>query len=173
MKTTHTPGPWATHHNEGQDFDFITDKYNNCIAKVLFSEYHIKADSVRANARLIAAAPTMEAVLINWVEYFNGSELSEVEAELKAKSEELLLKINPNYKVDTIKNSTHPNPSNAEVKINIDLPLLREQKQALLNIPFNTKEQSIAIDGIIHTIDGIQDYAADVLKIDESYIYTK
>lgn len=36
-----------------------------------------------------------------------------------------------------------------------------------------TKEQSEAIDGIINLVDGIQDYAADVLKIDESYIYAK
>ena len=61
----------------------------------------------------------------------------------------------------------------AEVKIRVDLPLLREQKLLLLNIPFNTKEQSEAIEGIINLIDGIQDYAADVLKIDESYIYSK
>lgn len=55
----HTAGEWKTHHNEGQGFDFVTDKYNNCIAKVLFNEHHIKADAVRANAKLIAAAPEL------------------------------------------------------------------------------------------------------------------
>lgn len=65
MNTKHTPGPWRFHHNEGQTFNFITDKYNNCIAKALINEHHIPADVAEENARLIAAAPELLEALKN------------------------------------------------------------------------------------------------------------
>jgi hypothetical protein len=52
----------------------------------------------------------------------------------------------------------------------IDWMLLRNQKETLLNMPVNDWHR-VDVDGVINLIDGIQDYAADILHLDEVEIF--
>lgn len=57
---------------------------------------------------------------------------------------------------------------------NINWPLLKIQKNKLLEVldkPDITNEQSMALTGILHLIDSIQDYGVDVLKVDENIVF--
>jgi len=51
---------------------------------------------------------------------------------------------------------------------NIDFPLLREQKQQILDAAYRIDED---FSGIINLIDAIQDFACNELKIDEKLIF--
>jgi translation elongation factor EF-1beta len=55
----------------------------------------------------------------------------------------------------------------------IDYPALREQKEVLLTVIKTIGDGVISdqLDGIIHLIDSIQDYAVDVLGKDESEVF--
>ena len=55
---------------------------------------------------------------------------------------------------------------------NIDYSLMREQKQHLLNINGVTTDQTLALIGVIHLIDSIQDYAVDVLGKPADEVFT-
>ena len=58
--------------------------------------------------------------------------------------------------------------------LNIDWPLLREQKLSLLQMQdgMTTKENNV-IDGIINLIDSLQDYAVDELGVNPEDVYMK
>jgi len=57
----------------------------------------------------------------------------------------------------------------------IDWEMLREQKNMLLDIydSTNSKKTKDLVLGIIYLFDNIQDYAVDVLNIDESKVFVE
>ena len=66
MTTQHTPGPWATDIRLAQAM--VADAHGNAIADIARHEYSTEEqsysdDRIAANARLIAAAPDLLAVL--------------------------------------------------------------------------------------------------------------
>ena len=59
---------------------------------------------------------------------------------------------------------------------NIDFAELRDQKMALLNLIGTQVLNDVLIDklnGIVHLIDGVQDYAVDVLGYNEQYVFQR
>ena len=61
----------------------------------------------------------------------------------------------------------------ATVRIKVDLTQLREQKSTLYNLMTNIKDENVQndLDGILHLIDGIQDYAVDALGLPEEDVF--
>ncbi len=70
------------------------------------------------------------------------------------------------------------------IEITVDLDQMKEQKIALLHVQEHLKEvgaevfdedgnnvQTGCLDGIVNLIDGIQDYAADTLGLDEKIVF--
>lgn len=55
----------------------------------------------------------------------------------------------------------------------IDLPMLRDQKTAILLIRSEvlSEEQEYALTGIINLIDAIQDYAVDVMGVPKNVVF--
>lgn len=56
---------------------------------------------------------------------------------------------------------------------NIDWGELKKQKQTLLTIlDYNRldKEDNDNLNGLVHLIDSVQDYATDVMKLDEKMV---
>lgn len=63
----------------------------------------------------------------------------------------------------------------AKLSVNIDWSLLRDQKEGLLSVIHNndklTEPQKDSLQGILHLIDGIQDYAVDELGLDKNEVF--
>lgn len=57
----HTPGPWTVENVEGETFITVGPPTGSYIAQV--SPYHHLVEHTAANARLIAAAPEMYALI--------------------------------------------------------------------------------------------------------------
>ena len=57
----------------------------------------------------------------------------------------------------------------------IDFPLLHKQKERLVKLVLgeNNQEDREALDGILNLIDSIQDYAVDVLGMDEGAVFPR
>jgi hypothetical protein len=66
-ESKHTPGPW----NIGEDGDVFGFENSTCVAKVCGAPENIP--EALANARLIAAAPTLLAVCKAWEKYDSES----------------------------------------------------------------------------------------------------
>lgn len=62
MNTTHTPGPWSHQMNKDNSLDFFGDDGSKVIA------CNIRLMNQINNARLIASAPELLEILIEWVD---------------------------------------------------------------------------------------------------------
>jgi hypothetical protein len=60
-----------------------------------------------------------------------------------------------------------------EIVTGIDFPLLKEQKKALLEVIENTDDvpRLEKLEGIVNLLNEIQDYAVDVLGMDENEVF--
>ena len=78
---THTPGPWRVFHIRMNEFE-IWDEYENFPADM-------SDEAMKANARLIAAAPEMLAALHDALDYLynDGGELRRAMCAAIAKAE--------------------------------------------------------------------------------------
>jgi hypothetical protein len=67
-------------------------------------------------------------------------------------------------------------PKTAEKLVKgIDFPLLKEQKKALLEVIENTDDVPVLekLEGIVNLLNEIQDYAVDVLGMDENEVFDR
>jgi hypothetical protein len=91
VMTKHTPGPWAIREDHGYEeghFD-ILDADENRVAQVCneYADYDMAVanwhgeygETMRANARLIAAAPELPEALQMWHSALRGKAMSEKE----------------------------------------------------------------------------------------------
>jgi hypothetical protein len=73
--STHTPGPWTIQPDSNPSRPFNIFGKDGAIVADAYCDNYLMEDLTgepQANARLIAAAPRMEAALVNLLQYCNG-----------------------------------------------------------------------------------------------------
>jgi len=93
----------------------------------------------------------------------------ELAAELAAKDDCAACAVFRSIRVRDL-DATHP-----EFMLRMDWPLLRQQKMALMNVQtldaLLDEEPQEAIEGIVNLIDAVQDYAVDVMGLNNEQVF--